>query len=57
MEVGSQKCTLKDDRGFVVWGGNIGEKGDKVSFMATVVVSDNDPKFGFYKRPTKIQIL
>lgn len=55
METSSQKCTVKDDRGFVVWGGDVGEKGDKVTFMATVTVSDNDPKFGFFKRPTKIQ--
>lgn len=54
MEVVSQKCTVKDDRGFVVWGGDVGEKGDRVTFMATVTVSDKDPKFGFYKRPTKI---
>ena len=55
MPTSSQKCTVKDDRGFVVWGGNVGEKGDRVTFMAKVTVSDNDPKFGFYKRPTKIQ--
>ena len=55
MEVGSQKCTVKDDRGFVVWGGDVGDKGDRVTFMATVTVSDNDPKFGFFKRPTKIE--
>ena len=55
MQTSSQKCTVKDDRGFVVWGGDVGEKGDRVTFMATVTVSDKDPKFGFFKRPTKIQ--
>ena len=55
MEVCSLKCTVKDDRGFVVWGGDVGDKGDRVTFMATVTVSDNDPKFGFFKRPTKIE--
>ena len=29
------------------------EKGDTVSFTATVSVSDDDPKFGFFKRPSK----
>ena len=55
MQTSSQKCTVKDDRGFVVWGGDVGEKGDRITFMATVTVSDKDPKFGFFKRPTKIQ--
>jgi len=30
--------------------------GDSVTFDAHVDVSDDDPKFGFYKRPTKAQI-
>lgn len=28
-------------------------KGVKVTFTATVTASDDDPQFGFYKRPTK----
>jgi hypothetical protein len=30
-----------------------GEKGDAVSFTAAVQLSENDPTFGFYSRPTK----
>lgn len=49
--------TVKDDRGFVVWGnrpsGIYGaERKDRVSFRATLTPSDRDPKFGFYKRPS-----
>lgn len=32
-------------------------KGKRVRFDAQVIVSDNDPKFGFFKRPTKDSIL
>jgi len=31
------------------------EKGDEIQFDAKVTVSKDDPKFGFYKRPTKAQ--
>ena len=54
---GSMKSLVQDDRGFKVWGTSQAEKGDRVSFMARVEVSEDDPKFGFYKRPTKVQIL
>ncbi len=29
------------------------ERGDRVRFTATLTPSDRDPKFGFYKRPSK----
>ena len=48
------KCLFQDDRGFKIWGGFIGNRGDKVSFVARVQVSEDDAKFGFFKRPTKI---
>lgn len=33
------------------------EEGDTVTFTATLQPSDNDPLFGFFKRPTKASIL
>jgi hypothetical protein len=53
--------TVRDDRGFLVWGTepssiNV-EKGNRVRFTATVTVSDRDPKFGFYKRPAKAEVI
>ena len=54
---GSMKSLVQDDRGFKVWGTSQADKGDRVTFMARVEVSQDDPKFGFYKRPTKVQIL
>lgn len=33
------------------------KKGDRVAFNATLSRSDDDSKFGFYKRPTKSQLL
>jgi hypothetical protein len=53
--------TVKDDRGFVVWGtvpraiDNV-ERGDRVTFTASLEPSDTDTKFGFFKRPTKPEI-
>jgi len=59
----SVKMTVKSDEGWLAWGsipsgisGNV-EKGCRVSFTATVTRSDKDPKFGFYKRPTKGVVL
>lgn len=36
--------------------GTIPKQGERVSFSATVEPSDNDPLFGFFKRPTKWKI-
>lgn len=50
-------ATIRDERGFKVWGTmNEGGRGDRIEFMARVEPSDKDPKFGFYKRPTKIVV-
>jgi hypothetical protein len=53
--------TIRDDRGMKLWGSvpsaiNV-SKGDRVTFTATVTVSDNDETFGFFKRPTKAEVL
>jgi hypothetical protein len=51
------KMLVKDDRGFKVWGSIPSSldviRGDRVSFMAAVEPSEDDEKFGFFKRPTK----
>ncbi len=54
--------TVKDDRGFVLWGTqpsalSEAEKGDRVTFTATVERSERDEFFGFFKRPTKTAII
>jgi hypothetical protein len=47
--------TVKSTEGFIVWcsvpSGIVVEKDCKIVFVATVTPSDNDPKFGFGKRP------
>jgi len=58
----SWKMMVKDNRGFRVWGSvpsSIEEanKGDKVRFTATITPSKDDDKFGFYKRPSKAEII
>lgn len=52
------KMLVLDDRGFKVWGShprsiNETQQGDRISFTANITQSDNDSKFGFFKRPTK----
>jgi len=55
------KMLVKHDTGWKVWGtrpsGSNVERGDRVSFTGTVTVSDKDPKFGFYSRPTGCTVL
>lgn len=55
------KMLVKHESGYKVWGtvpsGLNPEKGDKVRFTAMVEKSKDDPKFGFYKRPTKAMLL
>lgn len=56
------KITVKHDSGFLVWGSlpkNLSsiERGYRVRFNATVTRSPNDSKFGFFKRPTKAEIV
>jgi hypothetical protein len=55
------KQLVLDDRGFKVWGTSPAAiefqvaRGDRVRFTATVTASNDDPTFGFYKRPTKAE--
>ena len=47
---------IKLENGSKVYGScfNSLKRGDAVTFVATVHASDNDPKFGFYKRPKAV---
>jgi hypothetical protein len=62
---GSTKMLFEDDRGFRLWGAlpkilNDNESdlnNMSIRFIAQVKVSDNDKCFGFYKRPTKIEVI
>tara|TARA_R110001583_G_scaffold8443_1_gene40355 strand:+ start:43 stop:882 length:840 start_codon:yes stop_codon:yes gene_type:complete len=56
------KMLVQDDRGFRVWGSvpkslDDAERESRIAFTATVTASDRDAKFGFFKRPTKAEIL
>lgn len=56
------KMLVQDDRGFRVWGSvpkslDDAERENRITFTATVTASDRDAKFGFFKRPTKAEIL
>lgn len=55
------KMLVKHASGFKVWGTMPGslsaDKGDMVKFSATVEPSPTDPKFGFFKRPTKASVV
>jgi hypothetical protein len=68
---GSLKMTVRDDRGFTVWGSvpsalEYDEEGNyvadditgtRVTFTATLTQSDDRPSFAFFKRPTKAAYL
>ena len=60
---GTLKMVVKAEQGWKVWGSVPEaiavevEVGDTVTFTATVTRSDRDPKFGFFKRPTKAAII
>ena len=55
------KMLVQDDRGFRVWGtvpsSLDANRNDRIQFTAAVTQSDDDPKFGFFKRPTKATVL
>lgn len=57
------KCLVQHESGYKVWGTvpnpifDDVEPGAVISFMAKVEVSKDDEKFGFYKRPTKPQVI
>jgi hypothetical protein len=59
---GREVMTVKDDRGFLVWGStphaiDSVQKGDRVRFVANVERSDRDETFGFFKRPRKAEVV
>ena len=58
---GREVMTVKDDRGFKVWGSVPSSidahRGDRITFTADVEKSDRDDTFGFFKRPTKAELL
>ena len=56
------KMLVQDDRGFRVWGSvpsslDDAERESRITFTATVTASDKDAKFGFFKRPTKAEVI
>jgi hypothetical protein len=56
------KMLVKATEGYLVWGtrpSGIGwqKVGDKVRFTASVTPFNDDPKFGFFKRPTNAMLL
>lgn len=56
------KMAVRDDRGFTVWvtcpsAISEADRGDRVEFAATIQPSNDDPTFGFGKRPTKAKLL
>jgi len=55
------KMLVRADEGFKVWGSVPNsidpKKGDVVYFMAQVEPSKDDPKFGFFKRPTRAEVV
>jgi hypothetical protein len=55
------KMLVQHDTGWKVWGTVpsklIVSKGDRIRFDASVEVSPNDNKFGFFSRPTKAAVL
>lgn len=56
------KMVVLDDRGFKVYGSvpaslADAEKGDRITFTATLTPSPDDETFGWFKRPTKATII
>lgn len=49
------KMLVKDNSGFKVWGSRFNnlERGAAVDMVATIEVSKDDPKFGFFSRPVE----
>ena len=63
---GSLKMIFEDTRGFKLWGSVPSKientyptdmQGLKIKFSATVQLSDNDKCFGYFKRPTKVEVM
>lgn len=60
-DCGPARITVRAEDGWKVWGskpkGIEVKRGDLIEFNAAVQVSDRDPKFGFFKRPTKARVI
>jgi len=64
---GQWRMFFVDDRGFKLNGSAVSQyidggkagllQGARVSFVAKVTPSDDDPKFGFFKRPNNVEVL
>lgn len=59
--LGTWKITVRDDRGFTVWGSEpssaVTNRGDKVRFVCSQIArSDQDETFGFFKRPRRFVV-
>ena len=59
--LGTWKITVRDDRGFTVWGSEPGaletNRGDRVRFVCSEIIrSDRDEAFGFFKRPRRFEV-
>jgi hypothetical protein len=58
---GSLKMLVLSEEGFKVWGtvpsSLDADRGDLVRFTGTVEPSRDDPKFGFFKRPAKAEVI
>lgn len=55
------KMVVKDDRGFKVYGtmprSIDAKRGERVTFTAQLEQSNDDDRFGFFKRPTKASVI
>jgi hypothetical protein len=58
------KMLVQDDRGFRVWGtmptsleNDGADKDSRIQFIANIEPSEDDSKFGFFKRPRKAEII
>ena len=59
--LGTWKITVRDDRGFTVWGSEPRaaetNRGDRVRFVCSQIIrSDRDKTFGFFKRPRRFEV-
>lgn len=62
--VSELKMLVQDDRGFRVWGtmptsleNDGADRQSRIKFTANLEPSDDDPKFGFFKKPRKAEII
>ena len=61
-EFGSPAILVRHSTGWKLWGSlpsaiSSAQRGDVVTFSAAIKASENDPKFGFFTRPTKAKVV